>query len=153
MDHPRNVVGLNLPFKFRVDRVSSFVVIVIFGFCVEVTYSRPLGELISTETSFEPLSICTSVAVWPVERIKKKTGVKKSQKCYTSCIWRESPLNWSAPKFACGVLFPAVTFLEFLNEILKGCDSTGGRNFGFLLIFEWPLLRCPWFLLCIKWKS
>jgi len=45
--------------------------------------------------------------------------------CPKICMWGDVP--------------DVITCAKFQNEILRVCNSTGGRNSHFLLIFEWPL--------------
>jgi len=82
--------------------------------------------------------------LWRGSRKKAKT-VKKSQKCYISCLWGELPAYPICPKiYVWNYVQDITTCAIFQNEILRGCDCTGGRNLDliFLLIFEWPLQQC-----------
>jgi len=81
--------------------------------------------------SFEPLSMCTSATVWRVGRIKKKG--QGSQR-----VTKEPPARQTNLPQNCvwGAVFNVVMCAKFQNEILRGCDSTGGQNFDFCIDFE-----------------
>jgi len=73
----------------------------------------------------------------------RKKGQEKSQKGYISPIWGEAPTEAMYMKICLvGDVPDIITCTKFENEILRGCNFTGGRIFHFLLIFEWALQQC-----------
>jgi len=93
-------------------------------------------------TSFEPVSKCTSAAILPVGRIEKNEArtVTNSQKHSILHVWGESleslP-NRFAPKFVCGVMSRMWScVLNFRMKFWEVAILQGVEISIFLLIFE-----------------
>jgi len=82
-------------------------------------------------------SVCASATVWPVKKIEKNVEqCEKSQKCYISRIWGEPQAEPLCPKiYIWGDVSDIIAYAKFQNESLRGCNSTGGRNFTFFYWF------------------
>jgi len=92
----------------------------------------PKGTSLCGNSSFELLSVCARAVTWPMERTEKKWQEKKSQKRYISRIWREPPAKPICPKICTWRdILDLITCAKFQNEILRGCNSTGGWNSHF----------------------
>jgi len=98
--------------------------------------------------SFGPLSVCAGAAVWPLERIEKKRQSKITKVLYFTYLGR-TPCKTDLPQNLCaGHVQDIIMCTKFQNEILRGCDSTEGRNFHFPIDFWMAIAtaqRCLWY--------
>jgi len=67
---------------------------------------------------------------------EKRQDNKKSQKCYISPIWGESPVGLIRPKsYVVGDVHYVITCAKFQIEIFMGYDLQVGRIFDFPIDF------------------